>query len=331
MLAMPSLFRVATTAARIILKPQVLFAFAVALASSAQAQTRNPYFELQCSMAGAYCDRVYETTPPRKETFDELLQRKDRERAQREQQRRDQDAREQWQREQARLTREEQAREARLAQEQERENRRQMKASRVVIAPAFVRWFHTGWPVPQWLLAGLIVAFATMVHIGRNASSSPSGLFYALTGIALLCIPFTYEPAENPNPSFGLLIQLSPFFALLALNGLHFLRGWHYLFVSHPATIVAGPPLREGALFPKQELAQSLRPHPAQLLDHPPAYKSRDLTEKAHALRAKIDADAEIAAAAMRRDRARAAKMQADAELREARKKLPWWQRWMWW
>lgn len=319
----------AANAARIPQTSPALLAFAVvALASPAEAQTRNPYFELQCSMAGAYCDRVYATTPPRTETFDELLRRKDRERAEREQQRREQDARDQWQREQTRLAREERVSQARLALEQEREDRRQMKASRVAAAPPFVRWFNTGWPVPQWLLAGLIMAFATVVYIGRNASSAPSGLFFATTGVALVCVLFTHQPAENPHPWFGLLIQLSPFFALLALNGLHFLRGWHYLFVSHPATIVATPPLREGALFPKQELAQALRSDPAQLFDHPPAYKSRDLMEKAHALRDKIDADAEIAAAAMRRDRARAAQMQAEAELRAARKRLPWWQRW---
>jgi len=41
----------------------------------------------------------------------------------------------------------------------------------------------------------------------------------------------------------------------------------------------------------------------------------------------KIEADADIAEAAMRRDRARAAQAEAQREWREARKKLPWWQR----
>jgi hypothetical protein len=133
------------------------------------------------------------------------------------------------------------------------------------------------------------------------------------------------------SPALATLVVLGPSLLLLFLFALPFLRGWHYLFVSHPATRVAGPPLRSGALFPKVELAHALRPDPAQLFNHPPAYKSRDMAEKAQALRDKIEADADIAAAAMRRDRARAAKMHADAELREARKKLPWWQRWMWW
>lgn len=135
----------------------------------------------------------------------------------------------------------------------------------------------------------------------------------------------------DASPALMTLIVLGPSFLLMLLFAFLFLRGWHYLFVSHPATRVAGPPLRSGSLFPKVELAHALRPDPAQLFDHPPAYKSRDMTEKAQALRDKIEADADIAAAAMRRDRARAAKMQADAELREARKKLPWWQRWLWW
>jgi hypothetical protein len=331
------LFRAARAAATTAKRPQalaalVLLVLASHLPSSAEAQTRNPYFQLQCSLGGAYCDRVYETAPPRHESFDELLARKERERALREQQQREREAQQQWHREQQRLARDETARQARLAREEERRRYRQMIADRIATAPALVRWFRAGWPVPQGILGGVILAFGTIAYIGRaNFSTPPGAGFLAFGGISLLCLLLTYSAGESADPGLQLFLNLLPALAFLSFNGLHFLRGWHHLFVSHPATSVAGPPLRDEVLFPKQELAAALRPDPAQLFDHPPAYQSRDLTQKAEALRAKIDADAEIAAAAMRRDRARAAKMQADAELRAARKKLPWWRRWMWW
>jgi hypothetical protein len=301
-----------------------LVAFCLTLASSIHAQTRNPYYELQCSLSGAYCDRVY-AAPERPETFDELLERKERERARAQQERDASIARHRAQLEHERQVREERARQAQAA-------RAQLTADRIQAAPAWIRWFRAAWPVPQWTAAGLLLSFAAVAYIGRREfSAAPGPGFFILLGLSLIGLPFTYGASAYNDPASALFTALFPFIAFLALNGLHVLRGWHHLFVSHPATRVAGPLLREGALFPRDQLAAALRPDPAQLFEHPPAYQSRDLKEKAYALRDKIDADAEITAAAMRRDRARAAKMQADAELRAARKKLPWRQRWMWW
>jgi hypothetical protein len=135
--------------------------------------------------------------------------------------------------------------------------------------------------------------------------------------------------STETNTSFWASASLLPslVFALAYLPA--FVRGRHYLFVRHPAAVVAAPSLRSGALLDKQKLGQALRPNPAELHKHPPAYKSWNLFERARALREKIHADADIADAAMRRDRARAQKIEAEAELRAARKKLPWWQRWV--
>ncbi|MFN0218207.1 MAG: hypothetical protein ACKVP4_05255 [Hyphomicrobium sp.] len=145
--------------------------------------------------------------------------------------------------------------------------------------------------------------------------------------IAQLMRPVVIENTDV-QPAQWLAGFLFPSFAVALLFVLPFLRGWHYLFVRHPAAIVVAPQLRSGALFEAHMLHEALRPNPADLHSHPPAYQSWNLFERARALKDKINADADIADAAMRRDRARAQKMQAEADLRAARKKLPWWQRW---
>lgn len=134
---------------------------------------------------------------------------------------------------------------------------------------------------------------------------------------------------QTVDPTLWAALSLLPSLVLLVFYVPAFVRGRHYLFVAHPAGPVVAPSLRSGTLFQKERLGQALRPKPSQLHQHPPAYQSRNLLEKAQALKDKITADADIADAAMRRDRARAQQMEAEAELRAARRKLPWWKRWM--
>lgn len=131
------------------------------------------------------------------------------------------------------------------------------------------------------------------------------------------------------QPTLWATVFLAPSLVLILFFFPAFVRGWHALFVPHPATQVVARPLRRGALFSARNLGQALRPDPHYLHDHPPAYQSRNLLDKARALKERISADADIAEAAMRRDRARAAKLEAEAALREARRKLPWWRRWL--
>lgn len=103
--------------------------------------------------------------------------------------------------------------------------------------------------------------------------------------------------------------------------------GYHYLVVRHPVEAVAAPALRSGGLLDKKKLVDALRGDPNEFTDHPPLHRTQNLLRRAHLLREKIETDADIAEAAMRRDRARALQAEAEADLREARKKLSWWQR----
>ncbi|MGD9784058.1 MAG: hypothetical protein AB7E80_17125 [Hyphomicrobiaceae bacterium] len=138
--------------------------------------------------------------------------------------------------------------------------------------------------------------------------------------------PATHQPAD---PTFWAAASLLPSLVLFVLFVPAFVRGWHYLFVPHPAGPVVAPALSRGELFEKRKLGAALQPDSRQLQHHPPAYQTRNLLEKAVVLKDKIIADAEIAEAAMRRDLARAQQIEAEAELRAARRRLPWWKRWM--
>jgi hypothetical protein len=129
---------------------------------------------------------------------------------------------------------------------------------------------------------------------------------------------------EVPGRAF---LYLLPVLAFLIVYARFIFAGYHYLFVRHPAEEVAAPALQSGQLFDKNKLADSLAGDPHDLSEHPPVHRTWNLLRRARILRDKIEADADIAEAAMRRDRARAAQAEAQREWREARKKLPWWQR----
>jgi hypothetical protein len=103
--------------------------------------------------------------------------------------------------------------------------------------------------------------------------------------------------------------------------------GLHYLFVPHPAEAVAAEALRSGDLFDKDMLADALTGAVDEFDQYPPLHETENQLRRAHALRNRIEVDGDIAEAAMRRDRARAAQAEAEKDLREARRKLPWWQR----
>jgi hypothetical protein len=103
--------------------------------------------------------------------------------------------------------------------------------------------------------------------------------------------------------------------------------GVHYLFVRHPAEAVAAEALRSGDLFDKEKLVDALSGDPQDFGEPPPLHQTQNLLRRAQLLREKIETDGDIADAATRRDRARAMQAEAERDLREARKKLPWWQR----
>ena len=95
----------------------------------------------------------------------------------------------------------------------------------------------------------------------------------------------------------------------------------------HPAEAVAAEALRSGDLFDKEKLVDALSGDPQDFGEPPPLHQTQNLLRHAQLLREKIETDGDIAEAATRRDRARAMQAEAERDLREARRKLPWWQR----
>ena len=102
--------------------------------------------------------------------------------------------------------------------------------------------------------------------------------------------------------------------------------GYHYFFVSHPAQEVIKTGLRSGELFDLEKLAPALR-EKTQDPDKVSLAETLARTINTQALNERVQADAELADALMRRDRARAMQAEAEAELRRMRATLPWWKR----
>lgn len=196
---------------------------------SAQGQTRNPYYELQCKMTGAYCDRVYETAPARPENYDEFLARKQHERAQRAQERADRESQEQARREQERLAREEQARQERLVQEQRQrdlaEQTRQARVAkeaerrkyekqilvRVDNAPPIVRWFRDAFPAPQLIVATLILVVGGLARLDQHARSTPPSITFNILGATTLAaLPISYTASATAQPWAYLSLSMLP-------------------------------------------------------------------------------------------------------------------------
>ena len=123
-------------------------------------------------------------------------------------------------------------------------------------------------------------------------------------------------------------LYLLPVFLFLGLYARYIYAGYHYFFVSHPAQQAISTALNSGELVDLEELAEAYSNEPP-----PDAEKKVSLTEtiaqtlNTQALHEKVEADAALVEALMRRDRARAAHKEAEAELRQARGKLSFWQR----
>jgi len=117
-----------------------------------------------------------------------------------------------------------------------------------------------------------------------------------------------------------------PVLLFLAVYTRYIFAGYHYFFVSHPAQGVIKTGLRSGELFDLEKLAPALR-EKAQDPDKVSLAETLARTVNTQALHEQVQADAELADALMRRDRARAMQAEAEAELRRMRATLPWWKR----
>ena len=121
-------------------------------------------------------------------------------------------------------------------------------------------------------------------------------------------------------------VALLPVLLFLGLYARSIVAGYHYFFVSHPAQEAIKSGLQSGELFDLQKLAPALREKP-QDPDKVSLTETLARTATTQALHEQVQADAELADALMRRDRARAMQAEAEAELRRMRAKLPWWKR----
>lgn len=153
--------------------------------------------------------------------------------------------------------------------------------------------------------------------------------------IAALIRPRELRAPSPPaaDPVFQAMAGLTPFGVLLLFFTHRFIVGWHVLFVPHPAGKAIEPALRRSDLIHEKHaeiFVAATRPNPAEMVNPPPAYKSWNFAAKARAYTERLREDEELAKAAKARDIARAAQKDAEAKLRAARNKLPWWQRWLW-
>jgi hypothetical protein len=121
-------------------------------------------------------------------------------------------------------------------------------------------------------------------------------------------------------------VALLPVLLFLGLYARSIFAGYHYFFVSHPAQEAIKGGLQSGELFDLQKLAPALREKP-QEPEKVSLTETLARTAATQALHEQVQADAELADALMRRDRARAMQAEAEAELRRMRAKLPWWKR----
>jgi hypothetical protein len=121
-------------------------------------------------------------------------------------------------------------------------------------------------------------------------------------------------------------LGLLPALIFLLVYARYIFAGYHYFFVSHPAQEVIKTGLRSGELFDLKKLALALR-EKRRDPDKVSLAQTRARTVNTQALHEQVQADAELADALMRRDRARAMQAEAEAELRNMRGKLSLWQR----
>ena len=96
--------------------------------------------------------------------------------------------------------------------------------------------------------------------------------------------------------------------------------GYHFFFSRHPIEAAGTEALRTGALFDLQKVREALKPNPEHLFKPPPLHESLNKLRRGKAFHEQTELDADLAKVMMRRDRARAAKHEDEAELRTIEK-----------
>jgi hypothetical protein len=94
-----------------------------------------------------------------------------------------------------------------------------------------------------------------------------------------------------------------------------------YLFVEHPAEPIVHEAVRRGKRLDTRTLQHALTPSESALDLDRPLYHYENQTRKARALKQKLDQDAEIAQAAIRRERTRAELEEYERDGRKVRRR----------
>lgn len=121
---------------------------------------------------------------------------------------------------------------------------------------------------------------------------------------------------------------LLPALVFLLVYARFIYAGYHFFFSRHLVEAAGGEALRTGALFDLQKVREAFKTNPGHLFNPPPLHESLSKLQRGKAFREKTELDTDLAKVMMRRDRARAAKLEAEAELRAMKQKLSWWHRW---
>jgi hypothetical protein len=94
-----------------------------------------------------------------------------------------------------------------------------------------------------------------------------------------------------------------------------------YLFVEHPAEPTVNEAVQRGKRLDTRTLQHALTPSESALNLDKPLYHYQNQTKKARALKRKLDQDAEIAQAAIRRERTRAELEEFERDVRKIRRR----------
>jgi hypothetical protein len=180
-------------------------------------------------------------------------------------------------------------------------------------------------PYPQLLIFGVFLSLSWVSRRGRGKDE----VYYGWNGPLILYFALSLLTFNTSSDSL-LFMQIADqylffhswlfVFAVIfffATNVAPLVRGWHYLFVKHPAADIVNSAVRSGTPIHGQSLARALWVSPQDVFQWRPRWYYEHQAEKARKLKDKLDRDADLARAAIARERARAElrdEQQASAE-----------------
>jgi hypothetical protein len=171
-----------------------------------------------------------------------------------------------------------------------------------------VPFFFTLW-APLSIIG--LVLFAS--DVPARYSTQAGTMQFIWTGpIRLLLLSVTYVGI----PGF-LLCLLVPFLCGIP----RVISGLDFMLRKHPAEPVVLSALRNGKAIDTGAVVNALMPEPGDLGARRPVFRSKNQAARARAAKEKLDADAALAEAVERRERARAALLRAKRDLREAKRR----------